>query len=150
MNTKQFVSLLSSIWLAAGSFCLAATVPAGTAITVRTNAPISSHAATGRHFTATVDQNVVANGNVALRAGTHVTGLIQSSRGSRSTTSSSPLTLVLTGVPVNGKTVHIKTSPVQPKGAKTTRASRGGFSFGENVFPAGTKLEFHLTQPLHL
>ena len=150
MDKKQIFAFSLCVWLATGSFCLAATVPAGTAIVVRTNAAISTHATPGRHFTATVDRSVVANGDVALRAGTHVTGLIQASRGSRSTTSSSPLTLILTAVSANGRTVPIKTSAVYPQGAHTTRAKRGGFSFGEDVFPPGTRLEFRLSQPANL
>ncbi len=127
------------------SSLLAATVPAGTPIVVRTNGAISTHATPGRHFTATLDQDVGG-----LRAGTKVTGLIQASRGSRSTTSSSPLTLVLTGVSSDGKMVSIKTSPMHPEGAHTTSTRRGSFSFGEDTFPAGTRLEFRLSQPANL
>ena len=133
------------------SSLLAATIPAGTPIIVRTAGAISSHATPGRTFTAKLDQDVVTNGNVLLRAGTPVSGVIASSRGSRSTTSSQPLTLNLTAVAVNGRTLPIKTTgSVQPKAAKTTRQSRGGFSFGESTFPAGARLEFRLAQPLHL
>jgi hypothetical protein len=150
MSYKLSFLTLFCLGLATESFCLAATVPAGTTMVVRTNAPISTHATPGNHFTATLDQDLVADGNVVARAGTHVTGLIQTSRGSRSTTSSSPLTLVLTGISSHGKTVRIKTSSVQPQGAHTTRARRGGFSFGEDVFPAGTRLELRLLQPANL
>ena len=133
------------------SSLLAATVPAGTPINVRTTGAISSHATPGKTFTAKLDQDVVTNGNVLLRAGTPVSGVIASSRGSRSTTSSEPLTLNLTAVAVNGRTLPIKTTgSVQPKAAKTTRQSRGGFSYGESILPAGTRLEFRLAQPLHL
>ncbi len=133
------------------SSLLAATIPAGTPIIVRTAGAISSHATPGRTFTAKLDQDVVTNGNVLLRAGTPVSGVIASSRGSRSTTSSEPLTLNLTAVAVNGRTLPIKTTgSVQPKAAKTTRQSRGGFSYGESILPAGTRLEFRLAQPLHL
>lgn len=145
MEKKQTLALSLCVWLAMAACCFAATLPAGTTIVVRTNAGISTHATPGRHFTAIVDQAV---GD--LKAGTHVTGLIQSSRGTRSTTSSSPLTLVLTGISAHGKTVSIKTNSVQPQGAHTTRSKRGGFSFGEDVFPAGTRLEFRLTQPVNL
>ncbi len=130
---------------------LAATVPAGTPIVVRTGGAISSHAKPGKSFTGTLDQNVVVQGKTVLRAGAHVSGVIEASRGSRSSTSSEPLTLDLTAVTANGRMVPIKTTgSVQPKPAKTTRQSRGGFSFGESTFPAGTRLEFHLAQPLHL
>ena len=149
MNPKQlFLVLLSACVAMATSF--GATVPAGTPIVVRTNAAISSHATAGRHFTAILDQSLAANGSVVLKAGTHVSGIIRSSRGSRSTTSSSPLTLALTAIAANGRMVPIKTTSVEPQGAKTTRSSRGGFSFGENIFPAGTRLEFRLSQPVNL
>ena len=145
---RLFLALFSASVAAATSF--GATVPAGTPIVVRTNAAISSHATPGQHFTGVLDQNLAANGGVVLKAGTHVSGIIQASRGSRSTTSSSPLTLALTAVAANGRMVPIKTASVEPQGAKTTRSSRGSFSFGENLFPAGTRLEFRLAQPLHL
>lgn len=149
MNPKKlFFGLLSGCIVATTSF--AAMLPAGTPIVVRTNAAISSHATPGRHFTAVLDQNLAANGGVVLKAGTHVSGIIQTSRGSRSTTSSSPLTLVLTSIAANGRMVPIKTASVEPQGAKTTRSSRGSFSFGENIFPAGTRLEFRLSQPVNL
>ena len=143
MNKKRCLTLCA--WLTAGSCCFAASIPAGTTITVRTNAPISTHATPGNHFTATLEQDVDG-----IRAGAHCQGIIRASRGSRSTTSSSPLTLILTNVSLHGKTIPIKTNSVQPQGAHTTRAKRGGFSFGEDVFPAGTHLEFRLTQPLNL
>jgi hypothetical protein len=130
---------------------LAATVPAGTPLIVRTGGAISSHATPGRHFTAMLDQSVTVNGRVLLPARTHLYGIIQTSRGSRSTTSSEPLTLNLTAVSANGRKVPIKTTgAVHPAVAKTTRQSRGGFTFGENILPAGTRLEFRLAQPLHL
>ena len=143
MKRKITVSMLAL--LSGAAFIFGETVPAGTSLVVRTNAPMSTHSTPGRHFTATLDQNVGG-----LRAGTQVTGLIQASRGSRSTTSSSPLTLILTSVSANGKTVAIKTSPVQPQGAHTTRARRGSFSFSEDTFPAGTKREFQLSLPANL
>jgi len=133
------------------SSLLAATIPAGTPLMVRTAGAISSHATPGRSFSATLDQDVLINGSVLLRAGTPVSGRIETSRGSRSTTSSKPLSLNLTAVSANGRMVPIKTTGgVQPHAAKTTRQSRGGFSFGESIFPAGTRLEFRLAQPLHL
>src|SRR5207249_6951634 len=92
------------------SSLLAATVPAGTPIIVRTAGAISSHATPGRTFTAKLDQDVAINGNVVLRAGTQLSGIILTSRGSRSTTSSQPLSLNLTAVVANGRTLPIKTT----------------------------------------
>ena len=144
MKKKPTLTLSLCLWLTAGTCCYAGSLPAGATITVLTNAGISTHATPGRHFTGTVAQTV---GD--LKAGTHVTGVIQTSRGGRSTTSSSPLTLTLTGISAHGKTVAIKTNSVQPQGAHTTRAKRGGFSFGEDVFPVGTRLEFRLSKPVN-
>ena len=148
--SKLLVLILICAGAATQSSLLAATIPAGTPLIVRTAGGISSHATPGRAFTATLDRDVVINGDVVLRAGTPVSGIIESSRGSRSTTSSDPLTLDLTGVSSNGRIVPVKTSGgVQPHNqVKTTRSSRGGFTVGEKIFPAGTRLEFRLAQPL--
>jgi len=143
MNTKRCLTLCA--WFAAGSVCFGATIPAGTPIIVKTNAGISTHATPGNHFTATLAQDVGG-----VRAGAKCQGIIRSSRGSRSTTSTSPLTLALTSISANGHTVKIKTDSVQPQGAHTTRARRGSFSFGEDTFPVGTRLEFRLAQPVNL
>ena len=149
--SKLLVLILVGAGAATQASLFAATVPAGTPLIIRTANGISSHATPGRTFTAKLDQDVVTNGNVLLRAGTRFSGIIASSRGSRSTTSSQPLTLNLTGVAANGRMVPIKTTGgMQPQAAKTTRQSRGGFSYGESIFPAGTRLEFRLAQPLHL
>jgi hypothetical protein len=149
--SKLLVLILVGAGAATQASLLAATVPAGTPINVRTTGAISSHATPGKTFTAKLDQDVVINGDIVLRAGTPVSGIIASSRGSRSTTSSQPLTLNLTAVAANGRMVPIKTTGgMQPHAAKKTRQSRGGFSYGENIFPAGTRLEFRLAQPLHL
>ena len=152
-NLTKLAVIILICWGGAAmqSSLLAATIPAGTPLVVRTTGAISSHATPGRSFSAKLDQDVVINGNVVLRAGTQFSGTIQTSRGSRSTTSSKPLTLNLTAVSARGRMVPIKTTgSVQPKAAKTTRQSRGGFSFGESIFPVGTRLEFRLAQPLHL
>jgi len=134
------------------SSLLAATMPAGTPLIVRTAGAISSHSTPGRAFTAKLDQDVVIDGNVLLRAGTPVSGIIETSRGSRSRTSSNPLTLDLTAVSSNGRVVPVKTTSgveLQPR-AKTARQSRGSFSVDESTFPAGTKIEFRLAQALNL
>ena len=126
------------------SLAFAATVPTGTAIVVRTNVAISTHSNPGQHFAGTLDKGVGG-----LPAGTRVTGLIVTSR-ARATTRSNPLSLTLTSVSVKGREIQIKTDSVEPKGAKTTSTKRGNFSFGEDIFPVGTKLEFRLSQPANL
>lgn len=142
MNKKHWFTL--SVWLAAGSLCVGATVPAGTVIAVRTNAPISTHATPGNHFTAALDQGVGG-----LSPGTRVTGLIVASR-ARATSRSNPLTLTLTSISVHSGEVKIKTNSVEPQGAHTTRRRASGVSVGEDTFPAGTSLQFRLKDAVNL
>lgn len=151
MKNPLVCLVLIAVWISPVNTAFAATVPAGTTLVARTAAPISSHATAGRHFTAQLGQSVAVDGRVILPAGTQLYGIIATSRGSRSTTSSHPLTLNLTAVSANGRKVPVKTTgSVEPHAAKTTRQSRGGFTFGENTFPAGTTLEFRLAEPLNL
>jgi hypothetical protein len=144
MNKKFFILILVCLASLTHYSAVADTIPAGTAIVVRTTGPISTHATPHRHFPATLDKDVGG-----LPAGTPVIGYIEASR-ARATSRSNPLTLTLTSVSANGKNVSIKTDSVTPESAKTTRQSRGNFSFGEYTFPPGTKLEFHLSQPANL
>jgi hypothetical protein len=148
--TKTLLSLSICIWITA-QFSSAATVPAGTTLVVRTMGPISSHERVGRTFAAQLDQDIVVKGNVLLPAGTKVLGTVQASR-ANSRTSTSPLTLNLTGVSSNGRTVPLKTvGGIQPQSkAKTARQSRAGVSVGTSTVPSGTKMEFRLAQPLNL
>jgi hypothetical protein len=150
MKNKLFVLILLCVWVATQSSS-GATVPAGTTLVVRTVNAISSHAKAGRTFAAKLDQDVAVKGNVLLRAGTQVAGVIEASRGGRSSTSSA-LTLNLTSVSVNGRVMSIKTTGgFQPQvQAKTARQSRGSFTVGETTFPPGTKLEFRLAESLNL
>jgi hypothetical protein len=145
-----FALIFLCVWAATPSSSLAATVPAGTTLSVKTVGAISSHTRAGGVFTATLDRAVGTNGKILLPAGTQIAGIVEASRGNP--TRSAPLTLNLTSVSVDGKTIPIKTTgEFQPQAqAKTTRQSRGGFSVGKSTFPAGTKLEFRLAQPLQL
>jgi hypothetical protein len=151
MNKKLLVLILPFLWVVTQSYLCGATIPAGTSVTVRTGAAISSHEKAGRTFTAKLDQNVVVGGNVLLQAGTQFLGVVEASR-AQSRTSSSPLTLNLTGVSIGGRTVPIKTTGgFQPQTrTKTTRQSRANVSVGESTFPSGMRMEFRLAQPLNI
>jgi hypothetical protein len=148
MKKTLVLLAISSVWFVAQS-AFAATIPAGTTLVVRTTGPISSHEKVGNTFTAQLDQNVTVKGKVLLAAGTKVLGTIEASRANARSTSSS-LTLNLTGVSTEGRMVAIKTvSGVQPQIPHTTaRQSRTGVSAGKSTVPAGTKLEFKLAQPV--
>src|SRR6266853_57998 len=87
---------------------LAVTIPAGTTLIVRTQNTISSQDRVGTKFTAQLDQDIVVNGTVLLRAGTKVFGRVESSRAG-SGTQSRPLTLNLTAISSHGREVPIVT-----------------------------------------
>jgi hypothetical protein len=127
----------------------AATIPAGTTITVRTLSSISSTDRVGRTFRAQVDQDVVVNGKVIVKAGTKALVEIQSSgalpRGSK------PLTLDLTSISVNGRDVAVKTNSFEPGSPKTVRGRRAGqISIGTFVVQPRSKMQFQLTQAVTL
>lgn len=130
------------------SCLLAATVPAGTTLSVRTGHQISSHTRAGKHFKGTLAENVVVNGKIVLDANTPVVGVIEASRANARR--SSDLTLDLTSIAVHGNSIPVKTTGgFQPEvPVKSSRQARYGFSVGETYFPPGTKLEFRLAQPL--
>src|SRR5437762_1445848 len=127
----------------------AATIPAGTTITVRSLSSISSTDRVGRTFGAQVDQDVVVNGKVIVKAGTKALVEIQSSgalpRGSKA------LTLDLTSISVNGRDVAVKTNSFEPGSPKTVRGKRAGqISIGTFVVQPRSKMQFQLTQAVTL
>ena len=91
----------------------AATIPAGTAVSIRTTSQISERDPVGRTFTGRVDQDVVVNGATVLKAGAAVTGRVTASRASsRPGRGSAPLSVALTSITANGGSVAIKTGSV--------------------------------------
>src|SRR6266446_5839634 len=102
MKSKLLVLILMCGALMKSSL-LAATVPVGTTLVVQTAGAISSHATPGRTFTARLEQDVVINGNVLLRAGTYHSGASETYRCSPSTPSSKPRTLNPTAVSAGGR-----------------------------------------------
>jgi hypothetical protein len=133
--------------LIASSF--AATIPAGTTLIVRTLNSIHSTDRVGRTFNAQLDQDVAVNGRAVLRAGTKVSGRIEASQANPR--NSQPLTLNLTGISVNGRTIPIKTvSGFELQHIPRGRAATRGISVGPFVAPHGTKMEFRLAQPINL
>src|SRR5215475_8162991 len=120
MNHLQIIAGIATTICACvvASSSSAATIPAGTALSVRTTSQISERDAVGRTFTGQVDQDVVVNGATVLKAGTAVTGRVTASRSSsRPGRGSAPLGVALTSVRANGRSVAVKTASVQPQGA---------------------------------
>jgi hypothetical protein len=148
MTKKTFIliAIASCVWIASS---FAATIPAGTTLVVRTLNTIHSTDRVGRTFNAQLDQDIAVNGKTVLPKGTKVFGKIESSQAIPR--SNSPLTLNLTGVSVNGRTIPIKTTGAfELQNVAKGRAKARGVTVGPFLAPHGTKMEFRLAQPLNV
>jgi hypothetical protein len=150
MIPNKFIALIAIISASAvPSFLNAATIPAGTMLTVTTVSLITSKDVVGRSFEAKIAQDVSIKGNVVLKAGTKAFGKIKSSRANPRR--SEPLSVELASVSVNGRNVAVKTNSVQPAGPpQTARQARYGHTAGTTVVNPGTKMQFQLMQPVTL
>jgi hypothetical protein len=127
----------------------AATIPAGTAVTVTTVSLITSQDAVGSSFEAKIAQDVSVKGSVLIKAGTKAFGKVSSSR--RNPHKSGPLSVELTSVSVNGRKVAVKTNSIEPHGPpQTARQARYGHTAGTTVVNPKTTLQFQLLQPVTL
>jgi hypothetical protein len=149
MTKKTFIliAIANCAWIASS---FTATVPAGTTLVVRTLNTIYSTDRVGRTFNAQLDQDVTANGKVVLPKGTKVVGDIEASQANPR--NSQPLTLNITEISVNGRTIPIKTSGgvVIQNTAKVGRARARGITVGPYLVSHGTRMEFRLAQPVNI
>jgi hypothetical protein len=133
----------------AASSVNAATIPAGTTITVSTVSLITSQNAVGSTFEAKIAQNVAVKGGVVLKAGTKAFGKVSSSR--RNPRKSEPLSVELTLIEVNGRRVSVRTNTAEPHGPpQTARQAQYGHTAGTTVVNPKTTLQFQLLQPVTL
>ena len=121
-ETKIIAVILGICVCVAASSVTAATIPAGTTLTVNTVSLISSQTAVGRSFEAKIAQDVSVKGNVVLKAGTKVFGKVsvfscQSSQ-IRTTRCGTCLNYL------NGRRTTVKTNDVQPQVLHKQRARR--------------------------
>ncbi len=147
--TRKLLLLLAivTVYPVANSF--AATIPAGTTLTVTTVSLITSKDVVGRSFEAKIAQDVSIKGNVLLKAGTKAFGKIKSSR--YNPRKNEPLTVELTSVSVNGRNVAVKTNSVEPSSpVRTARQAQYGHTAGTLTVTPGTKMQFQLLQPVTL
>ncbi len=147
--TRKLLLLLAivTVYPVANSF--AASIPAGTTLTVTTVSPITSKDVVGRSFEAKIAQDVSIKGNVLLKAGTKAFGKIKSSR--YNPRKNEPLTVELTSVSVNGRNVAVKTNSVEPSSpVRTARQAQYGHTAGTLTVTPGTKMQFQLIQPVTL
>ena len=133
----------------AASSLNAATIPAGTSLTVTTVSLVTSQSVVGRSFEAKIAQDVSVKGNVVLKAGTKAFGKITSSRANPR--KSGPLTVELALVDVNGRRIPVKTNSVEPHGPpQTARQAQYGHTAGTTVVNPGTRMQFQLAAPVSL
>ena len=146
MIRKKLITVIATTCACVAASSLnAATIPAGTTLTVSTVSSISSQDPVGRTFAAQIDHDVAVKGTVLLKAGTKVFGKIKSSRANPR--KSEPLTLELTSISVNGRNVAVKTNSFQPGSSpRTARQARYGHTAGTLVVSPGTKMQFQLVQ----
>ena len=146
MNMQKQIAVftvVASFALAALQSSSAGTIPAGTAFVVKLADSIYTKDAVGRQFTAQLDQDIVVKGTVVARAGAIFIGRVETS----TKVGPSPLTVNLIGISVGGKVIPLKTTgAVKPQSA--ARGVKRSVTTRDFVLPPGSKLEFHLAQPL--
>ena len=148
-KTKLVTVLLGICGCVAASSVTAATIPAGTTLTVSTVSLVSSQTVVGRSFEAKIAKDVSVKGNVVLKAGTKVFGNVTSSRAN--SRKSGPLVVELASIDLNGRRTTVKTNDVQPGGPpQTARQAHYGHTAGTTVVNPQTVLHFQLLQPVTL
>jgi hypothetical protein len=150
MKQGRIISVIAIICgCVAVSSSNAATLPAGTTITVSTVSAFSSKTVVGRTFEAKLAQDVSVKGHVLMKAGSKAFGKIATSR--YNPRKNEPLTVQLTTVSVNGRNVAVKTNAFQPGSPPMTgRQARYGHTAGTLVITPGTVMQFQLLQPVTL
>lgn len=150
MIQNKFIAFIATCCACLAAATLnAATIPAGTTLTVSTVSLISSQTVPGRSFEAKIAKDISVKGNVVLKAGTTVFGKITSSRANPR--KSGPLVVELASIEVNGRKIPIKTDDIQPGGPpQTARQARYGHTAGTTVVNPGTRLQFQLLQAVTL
>jgi hypothetical protein len=150
MKRTKIISVIAVICgCIAVSSTNAATLPAGTTLTVSTVSSFSSKTVVGRSFEGKLAQDVSVNGRVLLKAGSKAFGKIATSR--YNPRKNDPLTVELTSIAVNGRNVAVKTDAFQPGSPPMTgRQARYGHTAGTLVITPGTLMQFRLLQPVTL
>ncbi len=111
------------------------TMPAGTALTVRTNQAIGSKSSeTGSTFTASVAQPVVYEGRTVIPAGAAASGTVEAAKQGGKIKGASELAVRLTQITVRGTPYPVATELVaqqgKGKGSRTAKMGVGGAAGG--------------------
>jgi hypothetical protein len=147
MTTNKSIALAAIFYaLFAVPYLNAATIPAGTRVTVQTVSLVTAQSVPGRSFEAKLAQDLSVKGTVVARAGAKVFGKITSSRANPRR--SAPLAVELSSISINGRNVPVKTDTVAPEGPRTARQAQYGHTAGTTVVNPGTTMQFQLLQPV--
>jgi hypothetical protein len=109
-------------------------VPAGTVLTIKLDAPVSSKDPAGKKFGGKLLADLTANGATVAKAGSAVYGQVEKSKQAGRLAGKSELAISLTGVDVNGKIQPIVTTNYTESGKtsfrKTARNTASGAASG--------------------
>ncbi len=130
-------------------------LPAGTLLTVRLNAPISSDKPAGNAtFEAVVDQPVVIDGNKLIPRGAAVSGRVESARTSNLKRNRGYIRLVLESIHLSGASLPVQTASLFVRGsaadAIALKVPSSGPSASGIRLEKGRLLTFRLTEPIYV
>jgi hypothetical protein len=150
MKQRKIIAVISVVSACVAATSMnAATIPAGTTLTVSAVSSFSSKGAVGKTWEGKLAQDVAVKGHVLLKAGSKAFGKIASSR--YNPRKNDPLTVELIFISVNGRNVAVKTNVFQPgHPAMTGRQAHYGHTAGTLVITPGTLMQFQLLQPVTL
>jgi hypothetical protein len=125
-------------------------IPAGTAIVIRMQSPLSSAKAhLGDQFRAVLEEPIIVQGQTLASSGTEITGRVVAAKVSEPR-EPGYLRLTLSSLVLNGKAVAVHTSSVFSKGGPREHPRLGSTVTNDIRFSTGRRLTFHLIQPLPL
>ena len=144
------IGLSSACLLLLSSVCqaIAATIPAGTILTVSTLQTVSSIDVPGTPVPAQLIEPLALNGKVVLPAGTYFSGKIITSR--RLLRSPARLTVNLTALRFGGHEIPITTTGPRLLANNFRASSDVKVSLAWDTIAAGKRMQFQLARPLLL
>jgi len=115
---------IASVLLLMAAVAVAQTIPAGTKVTVRMGSGINSGTArSGERFDATLARDLVVNGKTIASAGAPAHGKVTYAKSSGRLHDPGELSLRLTSVEVNGRSVPVSTTAFHAKGKSHTKSN---------------------------
>lgn len=123
--TKLFSVLSAVLGLALAASAATTTIPAGTAVTVRTSSTLDSgKVSSGENFDATLTKDISVNGKVVAKSGDKVQGKVIYAKDSGRLHKPGELKIALTSI--NGIAVHTSSHYFKGKGHTKSNATKIG------------------------